>query len=128
MQVNAPLDAIAIAAYFKALSEPLRVQVIESLRQQEMCVCDLCDRLGTSQSKALLSFEDLAGSQLHPLPPAGSLDLLPLEFGPNCGGGTVPGRHPPLQPHAACRCLRTQGIGVPLSTFFVSQHTQCLTF
>jgi ArsR family transcriptional regulator len=54
MQVNAPLDAIAIAAYFKALSEPLRVQVIESLRQQEMCVCDLCDRLGTSQSK--LSF------------------------------------------------------------------------
>ncbi|MEB3267387.1 MAG: metalloregulator ArsR/SmtB family transcription factor [Leptolyngbya sp.] len=54
MQVAAPLDAIAIAGYFKALSEPLRMQVIDLLRQQEMCVCELCDRLGTSQSK--LSF------------------------------------------------------------------------
>jgi ArsR family transcriptional regulator len=45
------LDVIAI---FKALSEPLRVEVIELLREQEMCVCDLCDRLEVAQSK--LSF------------------------------------------------------------------------
>lgn len=45
------VDMIAI---FKALSEPLRVEVIELLREQEMCVCDLCDRLDVAQSK--LSF------------------------------------------------------------------------
>jgi len=45
------LDVIAI---FKALSEPLRVEVIELLREQEMCVCDLCDHLNVAQSK--LSF------------------------------------------------------------------------
>ncbi|PSN14103.1 transcriptional regulator [filamentous cyanobacterium CCP5] len=48
---NLSLD---VASLFKALSEPIRVEVIELLRDQEMCVCDLCDRLGVAQSK--LSF------------------------------------------------------------------------
>jgi ArsR family transcriptional regulator len=39
---------------FHALSDPLRIQVLELLRSQELCVCDLCDRLQISQSK--LSF------------------------------------------------------------------------
>jgi ArsR family transcriptional regulator len=39
---------------FKALADPIRLQVIELLRQQEMCVCDLCDQIGVAQSK--LSF------------------------------------------------------------------------
>lgn len=39
---------------FHALSEPLRVKTIELLREKELCVCDLCDRLGVTQSK--LSF------------------------------------------------------------------------
>ncbi len=43
-----------IAAGFHALSEPLRISVLELLRQQELCVCDLCEALGVSQSK--LSF------------------------------------------------------------------------
>lgn len=43
-----------IAEGFHALSEPLRISVIELLRQQELCVCDLCEALGVSQSK--LSF------------------------------------------------------------------------
>ncbi|MEM9002770.1 MAG: metalloregulator ArsR/SmtB family transcription factor [Cyanobacteria bacterium P01_F01_bin.86] len=43
-----------IVSIFKALSEPLRVEVIELLREQEMCVCDLCDCLDVTQSK--LSF------------------------------------------------------------------------
>ncbi|NEQ46180.1 MAG: winged helix-turn-helix transcriptional regulator [Leptolyngbya sp. SIOISBB] len=48
---NTSVEMITI---FKALSEPLRVEVIELLREQEMCVCDLCDRLNVAQSK--LSF------------------------------------------------------------------------
>jgi ArsR family transcriptional regulator, arsenate/arsenite/antimonite-responsive transcriptional repressor len=43
-----------IAAAFHALSDPLRINVLELLRQRELCVCDLCDALGVSQSK--LSF------------------------------------------------------------------------
>ncbi|MFQ4139277.1 ArsR/SmtB family transcription factor [Nodosilinea sp. PGN35] len=41
-------------AKFKALSDPLRLAVVELLRSQEMCVCDLCDRMDIAQSK--LSF------------------------------------------------------------------------
>lgn len=39
---------------FHALSEPLRVKTIELLREKELCVCDLCEILGVTQSK--LSF------------------------------------------------------------------------
>ena len=43
-----------IAAGFHALSDPLRISVLELLRKQELCVCDLCEALGVNQSK--LSF------------------------------------------------------------------------
>jgi ArsR family transcriptional regulator len=43
-----------VCAGFHALSDPLRIQILELLREQELCVCDLCDRLGVPQSK--LSF------------------------------------------------------------------------
>lgn len=39
---------------FKALSDPIRVAVLELLREQELCVCDLCSHLEMAQSK--LSF------------------------------------------------------------------------
>jgi len=43
-----------IVAGFHALSDPIRISVLELLRQRELCVCDLCDALEISQSK--LSF------------------------------------------------------------------------
>ncbi|NJM57447.1 MAG: winged helix-turn-helix transcriptional regulator [Synechococcales cyanobacterium RU_4_20] len=52
-----PLEACApvpVVEGFHALSDPLRVQIVELLRHQELCVCDLCDRLQVKQSK--LSF------------------------------------------------------------------------
>lgn len=54
MQKVSPAIDLDVIAIFKALSEPLRVEVIELLREQEMCVCDLCDHLNVAQSK--LSF------------------------------------------------------------------------
>jgi ArsR family transcriptional regulator len=54
MQVIANSDATNVLACFHALSEPLRLSVVELLLSQELCVCDLCDRLHVSQSK--LSF------------------------------------------------------------------------
>ncbi|AHB88848.1 transcriptional regulator of arsenate resistance ArsR [Thermosynechococcus sp. NK55a] len=39
---------------FHALGEPLRLKVIEILHREELCVCDLCERLHLRPSK--LSF------------------------------------------------------------------------
>lgn len=44
----------AVVSGFHALSEPLRIQVLELLRERELCVCELCEQLGVTQSK--LSF------------------------------------------------------------------------
>ncbi|MEG4405765.1 metalloregulator ArsR/SmtB family transcription factor [Microcoleus sp. MON2_D5] len=49
-----PVADKSIAAGFHALSDPLRIQILELLREQELCVCELCDRLSVSQPK--LSF------------------------------------------------------------------------
>jgi ArsR family transcriptional regulator, arsenate/arsenite/antimonite-responsive transcriptional repressor len=57
MQVtlNHSTESLAIALGFQALSEPLRIKILELLRSQELCVCDLCEQLDNiSQSK--LSF------------------------------------------------------------------------
>jgi ArsR family transcriptional regulator, arsenate/arsenite/antimonite-responsive transcriptional repressor len=43
-----------ITSGFHALSDPLRIRVLELLRHQEQCVCDLCSVLNVTQSK--LSF------------------------------------------------------------------------
>ncbi|MEM6517770.1 MAG: metalloregulator ArsR/SmtB family transcription factor [Cyanobacteria bacterium P01_C01_bin.70] len=48
------LIEIPAAKAFHALSDPLRLQIIENLRKQEYCVADLCEHLNVSQSK--LSF------------------------------------------------------------------------
>jgi ArsR family transcriptional regulator, arsenate/arsenite/antimonite-responsive transcriptional repressor len=51
-----PLEStpVAIALGFHALSDPLRIQTLELLRERELCVCDLCEILAVTQSK--LSF------------------------------------------------------------------------
>ncbi|MEG5041993.1 MULTISPECIES: metalloregulator ArsR/SmtB family transcription factor [unclassified Microcoleus] len=49
-----PVADKLIAAGFHALSDPLRILILELLREQELCVCELCDRLSVPQPK--LSF------------------------------------------------------------------------
>ncbi|MFO8039964.1 MAG: metalloregulator ArsR/SmtB family transcription factor [Sodalinema sp.] len=52
---------------FRALSDPLRLQIIEQLCDRELCVCDLCDRLDTPQSKLSFHLKVLKDAQLvHP--------------------------------------------------------------
>ncbi|MEI2577361.1 ArsR/SmtB family transcription factor [Scytonema sp. PRP1] len=43
-----------IAEGFHALSDPIRIQVLELLRSQELRVCEMCQNLGITQSR--LSF------------------------------------------------------------------------
>lgn len=53
-----------IVTGFHALSEPLRLQILELLREQERCVCDLCDRLNVSQSKLSFHLRTLREAEL----------------------------------------------------------------
>ncbi len=48
------MSEITFVKSFHALSDPLRIRIIESLRHAEYCVQDLCAHLTVSQSK--LSF------------------------------------------------------------------------
>lgn len=49
---------------FHALSDPIRVRVIELLLQRELCVCDLCDILEINQSKLSFHLKNLKEANL----------------------------------------------------------------
>jgi ArsR family transcriptional regulator len=49
----------ALVAGFHALSDPIRIQVLELLRSQELCVCELCEQLGVTQSKLSFHLKNL---------------------------------------------------------------------
>jgi ArsR family transcriptional regulator len=57
-------DSTQIWAGFRALSDPLRIQIIELLRSQELCVCELCERLEVSQSKLSFHLKNLKEANL----------------------------------------------------------------
>lgn len=54
MQTFLAEDLTTLVSGFRALGDPLRLQILDLLRSQELCVCELCEKLDTSQSK--LSF------------------------------------------------------------------------
>ncbi len=54
MMTSLTISSNAVLTGFHALSDPLRIQTLELLRSEELCVCDLCEILGVTQSK--LSF------------------------------------------------------------------------
>ncbi|MBW4465801.1 MAG: metalloregulator ArsR/SmtB family transcription factor [Pegethrix bostrychoides GSE-TBD4-15B] len=54
----------SVALGFHALSEPLRIKILDLLRSQELCVCDLCDALETSQSKLSFHLKVLREAEL----------------------------------------------------------------
>lgn len=58
------LDIAQLGIGFRALSDPLRLQIIELLRSEELCVCDLCHKLDVSQSKLSFHLKNLKDAQL----------------------------------------------------------------
>jgi ArsR family transcriptional regulator len=58
------LSSNIIVAGFHALSDPLRVQVLDLLREHELCVCDLCEELEVNQSKLSFHLKTLKEAQL----------------------------------------------------------------
>jgi ArsR family transcriptional regulator len=55
---------MSIASAFHAFSDPLRIRVIELLREQELCVCELCEILKVSQSKLSFHLKTLKEADL----------------------------------------------------------------
>jgi ArsR family transcriptional regulator len=64
MQVFATPDTTQILAGFHALSDPIRLQVLELLRNQELCVCELCEKLDVIQSKLSFHLKTLKEANL----------------------------------------------------------------
>lgn len=64
MQTLPSANLDLIIAGFHALSEPLRIRVLELLREQELCVCDLCEALGVTQSKLSFHLKTLKEAKL----------------------------------------------------------------
>lgn len=64
MTATSPIVSTFFVAGFHALSVPLRLMVLELLRDQELCVCELCDRLGTTQSKLSFHLKTLKEANL----------------------------------------------------------------
>jgi ArsR family transcriptional regulator len=55
---------IQVSTYFRALADPLRIQIIELLRNQELCVCELCEKIDVSQSKLSFHLKNLKEANL----------------------------------------------------------------
>jgi len=64
MATTLTLPSTLVVLGFHALSEPLRIQVLDLLRQQELCVCELCETLGVNQSKLSFHLKALKEAQL----------------------------------------------------------------
>jgi ArsR family transcriptional regulator, arsenate/arsenite/antimonite-responsive transcriptional repressor len=64
MQQFSSSSTTPIATGFHALSEPLRIKVLELLRTQELCVCDLCEALEVTQSKLSFHLKVLKEAEL----------------------------------------------------------------
>ncbi|NJN76061.1 MAG: winged helix-turn-helix transcriptional regulator [Synechococcaceae cyanobacterium RL_1_2] len=62
--IDNPFDYALISLGFKALSDPLRLKVITLLKNQELCVCDLCAALEVSQSKLSFHLKNLKDANL----------------------------------------------------------------
>ena len=64
MQVNSSTESSSIMMGFHALSVPLRLAVVDLLKDRELCVCDLCDRLDVNQSKLSFHLKALKEAEL----------------------------------------------------------------
>lgn len=58
------VNPVIIVSGFHALSDPIRIRVLELLRERELCVCELCEALGVTQSKLSFHLKTLKDAAL----------------------------------------------------------------
>ncbi len=61
---SSPPDLSIVKIRFQALSDDLRLNILSLLRSQELCVCDLCEKLDVKQSKLSFHLKILKDAQL----------------------------------------------------------------
>jgi len=49
---------------FQALSDSIRLEILELLKSQELCVCELCEKLKINQSKLSFHLKNLKNANL----------------------------------------------------------------
>lgn len=65
MQITSPSPTLTlITSGFHALSDPIRMQVLQLLQERELCVCQLCENLGVPQSKLSFHLKTLKEANL----------------------------------------------------------------
>jgi ArsR family transcriptional regulator, arsenate/arsenite/antimonite-responsive transcriptional repressor len=64
MNTTVSLPSTLVISGFHALSEPLRISVLDLLREKELCVCDLCAVLEVTQSKLSFHLKVLREAEL----------------------------------------------------------------
>jgi ArsR family transcriptional regulator len=64
MQLISSNTLSEILPCFRALSDPIRLNVIKLLQEREMCVCDICDVLQIKQPKLSFHLKALRESGL----------------------------------------------------------------
>jgi len=64
MQVQTLPDLQNVLSGFNALSDPLRLQIVELLRSQELCVCELREQLDVGPSKISFHLKQLKEAKL----------------------------------------------------------------
>ena len=69
---------------FHALSEPIRIQVIELLQEGEFCVGDMCERLSIAQSKLSFHLKTLKEAGLVTARQQGRICSFQAPLSPTC--------------------------------------------
>jgi ArsR family transcriptional regulator len=64
MTVASPDSSTLLAMGFHALSDRLRLNILDHLRDRELCVCELCELLTTPQSKLSFHLKTLKEANL----------------------------------------------------------------
>jgi ArsR family transcriptional regulator len=64
VEVEGNLTDEQVREGFHALSDPIRLRVLQLLQGRELCVCDLCEELKVSQSKLSFHLKTLRDAKL----------------------------------------------------------------
>jgi ArsR family transcriptional regulator len=105
MTATSPIVSTSLVTGFHALSDPLRLMVLELLREQELCVCELCERLGTTQSKLSFHLKTLKEANLVRARQEKRWIYYSLESASVCRSRTVLGRVSTEKPNLTCSSL-----------------------
>ena len=62
-EISSPIEQTIVSG-FHALSDPLRIAILELLKNQELCVCELSDALSVNGSKLSFHLKTLKEASL----------------------------------------------------------------